>query len=87
MLRSTELHTLGLSSSLCFYSIFIDLPHSFGVPAVLLELVPFAGIFFTFTNTVGAALWAADMEQTTRTGESTTAPNLRNQAEQIKKSE
>jgi len=60
---------------------------SFGVPAVLLELVPFAGIFFTFTNTVGAALWAADMEQTNKSGESTTAPNLRNQAEQIKKSE
>ncbi|KAF2205078.1 hypothetical protein GQ43DRAFT_437308 [Delitschia confertaspora ATCC 74209] len=49
---------------------------SFGVPAVLLELVPVAGILFAFTNTVGAALWAADMEQ-----QSTTAPNLRNQAE------
>jgi hypothetical protein len=52
------------------------------VPAVLLELVPIAGIFFAFTNTVGAALWAADLEQ----GEST-APNLRVQAEQAKKAE
>ncbi|KAH7381537.1 hypothetical protein BKA66DRAFT_418988 [Pyrenochaeta sp. MPI-SDFR-AT-0127] len=60
---------------------------SFGVPAVLLELVPIAGIFFSFTNTVGAALWAADMEQRNTSGESTTAPNLRNQAEQAKKSE
>ncbi|KAL1637379.1 hypothetical protein SLS56_000517 [Neofusicoccum ribis] len=48
---------------------------SFGVPAVLLELVPIAGLFFSFTNTVGAALWAADMEQS-----NTTAPNLREQA-------
>jgi hypothetical protein len=61
---------------------------SFGVPAVLLELVPIAGIFFSFTNTVGAALWAADMEQNrSPTGESTTAPNLRNQAELAKKAE
>jgi len=61
---------------------------SFGVPAVLLELVPIAGIFFSFTNTVGAALWAADMEQQrSPTGESTTAPNLRNQAELAKKAE
>ncbi|KAF2109582.1 hypothetical protein BDV96DRAFT_615615 [Lophiotrema nucula] len=55
---------------------------SFGVPAVLLELVPVAGIFFAFTNTVGAALWAADMEKN-----QTTAPNLRNQAELAKKAE
>jgi hypothetical protein len=34
----------------------------FGIPAVLLEMIPFVGIFFAFTNTVGAALWAADME-------------------------
>ncbi|CAA9965226.1 hypothetical protein CFE70_009068 [Pyrenophora teres f. teres 0-1] len=52
---------------------------SFGIPAVLLELVPVAGIFFSFTNTVGAALWAADMEQG-----NTTAPNLRQQAEAAK---
>lgn len=60
---------------------------SFGVPAVLLELVPVAGIFFAFTNTVGAALWAADMEHGSTYKESTTAPNLRNQAELAKKSE
>jgi hypothetical protein len=58
---------------------------SFGIPAVLLELVPIAGIFFSFTNTVGAALWAADMEQGVQSGEgSTTAPNLRHQAELAK---
>ncbi|KAF2860242.1 hypothetical protein K470DRAFT_258205 [Piedraia hortae CBS 480.64] len=45
---------------------------SFGVVATLLEMVPIAGIFFVFTNTCGAALWAADLEK--RGG---TAPRLR----------
>ena len=35
----------------------------FGIPAMLLEMIPFVGIFFTFTNVVGAALWAADIEK------------------------
>jgi len=48
---------------------------SFGVVATLLEMVPVAGLFFAFTNTVGAALWAADLEQ-----KGTTAPGLRDQA-------
>lgn len=48
---------------------------SFGVAGVLLEMVPVAGIFFAFTNTCGAALWAADME---RSGGS--SPELREQA-------
>ncbi|TIA37469.1 hypothetical protein D6C78_04719 [Aureobasidium pullulans] len=34
----------------------------FGTVATLLELVPIAGVFFAFTNTTGAALWAADLE-------------------------
>lgn len=34
----------------------------FGLVATLLEIIPFISIFFTFTNTVGAALWAADIE-------------------------
>ena len=53
--------------------------YSFGVAAVLLELVPVAGIFFAFTNTVGAALWAADMEKGNVTKEGT-APKLKEQA-------
>lgn len=52
---------------------------SFGVAAVLLELIPVASIFFAFTNTVGAALWAADMEQGNVTNEGT-APRLREEA-------
>ncbi len=56
---------------------------SFGVASVLLELVPVASILFAFTNTVGAALWAADMEKGNVTG-SGTAPHLR---EQVKKAE
>jgi len=35
---------------------------AFGTVATLLELVPIASILFSFTNTVGAALWAADIE-------------------------
>lgn len=48
---------------------------AFGVVAFLLEMVPFANLVFAFTNTVGAALWAADMEKG-----ATTAPKLREQA-------
>ena len=38
--------------------------------------IPVAGIFFAFTNTCGAALWAADLEST-----GTTAPGLKEQAQ------
>ncbi|KAE9967580.1 hypothetical protein BLS_006278 [Venturia inaequalis] len=51
---------------------------SFGIPASFLELLPFVGIFFAFTNTCGAALWASDLELK-RGGN--TAPNLRAQIE------
>ncbi|KAI9708785.1 MAG: hypothetical protein M1820_003740 [Bogoriella megaspora] len=53
----------------------------FGVVATLLEMIPVIGIFFAFTNTVGAALWASDME-----GQETTAPNLREQAKLVQQS-
>ncbi|KLU91822.1 hypothetical protein MAPG_10771 [Magnaporthiopsis poae ATCC 64411] len=36
---------------------------AFGVVANLLEMVPVASMLFSFTNTVGAALWAADVEE------------------------
>ena len=36
--------------------------HLFGMQAMALEMIPFANGFFAFTNMVGAALWAADME-------------------------
>lgn len=54
---------------------------SFGTVAVLLEMVPIAGILFAFTNVTGAALWAADMEGRTM---ETTAPELK---EQVKRAE
>jgi len=38
-------------------------------------MIPVAGILFAFTNTCGAALWAADLEH-----KGTTAPGLRQQA-------
>ncbi|KAK3052496.1 hypothetical protein LTR09_006350 [Extremus antarcticus] len=52
---------------------------AFGVASVLLEMVPIAGIFFAFTNTCAAALWAADMEQA-QTKADGTSPELRDQA-------
>lgn len=36
--------------------------YSLGMAAVVLEMIPFASIAFSFTNAVGAALWAADLE-------------------------
>ncbi|KAJ3564286.1 hypothetical protein NPX13_g7896 [Xylaria arbuscula] len=50
---------------------------SFGTVATLLEMIPIASTFFTFTNTVGAALWAADIEQKNTEMMTGTAPNLR----------
>jgi ElaB/YqjD/DUF883 family membrane-anchored ribosome-binding protein len=38
--------------------------HSFGLAGGILEqLIAFFGIFFAYTNTVGAALWAYDIEK------------------------
>lgn len=37
---------------------------SFGIAAYALEMVPLVSLLFAFTNTVGAALWAADLEKT-----------------------
>lgn len=53
--------------------------YSFGIATVLLELVPLASIFFAFTNTVGAALWAVDLERENVNSQGT-APNLWKQA-------
>ncbi|RAH42074.1 uncharacterized protein BO95DRAFT_467251 [Aspergillus brunneoviolaceus CBS 621.78] len=39
---------------------------AFGMAAFALEMIPFASIVMAFTNTVGAALWAADLEKATR---------------------
>jgi len=52
---------------------------SFGVASSVLEMVPFVSFAFTCTNSVGAALWASNVEM--RAG---TAPGLR---EQSKKAE
>jgi len=53
---------------------------AFGTVATLLELIPVASILFSFTNTVGAALWAADIEKNGTNMTKTTAPNLREAA-------
>lgn len=68
----------------------------FGLVATVLEMVPIASMFFTYTNTgkwrlqrpkcndgmltettVGAALWAADLEAHSTSLTKETAPNLR----------
>ncbi|KAI0021413.1 hypothetical protein F4780DRAFT_778689 [Xylariomycetidae sp. FL0641] len=53
---------------------------TFGTIATVLEMVPFVSIFFAFTNTVGAALWAADIEQKNTQMTAGTAPGLRESA-------
>lgn len=51
---------------------------SFGVVAVLLEMIPIAGVFFAFTNACGAALHAADLEESRGT-----SPGLQQQARKV----
>ncbi|KAI9101329.1 hypothetical protein DFS34DRAFT_613992 [Phlyctochytrium arcticum] len=36
---------------------------AFGAAAIALEMIPVVGMIFMFTNTVGAALWAVDLEK------------------------
>jgi uncharacterized protein involved in cysteine biosynthesis len=48
---------------------------SFGVLSFVLEMVPVLSFAFTYTSTVGAALWAADIE-----AKASTSPSLREQA-------
>ncbi|KAF4469917.1 hypothetical protein FALBO_3178 [Fusarium albosuccineum] len=60
---------------------------AFGLVATLLEMVPVASMFFTYTNTVGAALWAADIEDKDTTMTDGTAPTLRETAEKAEKEE
>lgn len=52
----------------------------FGLVATGLELIPFASMIFSFTNTVGAALWAADIEKKDSSMTDSTAPTLRDTA-------
>jgi len=53
---------------------------AFGTVATLLEMIPVASLFFSFTNTVGAALWAADIEAKDSSMTRGTAPGLRDAA-------
>jgi len=53
---------------------------AFGTVATLLEMIPFVSIFFSFTNAVGAALWAADIEAMENNMSKDTAPGLREKA-------
>ncbi|KAF5231798.1 hypothetical protein FANTH_13236 [Fusarium anthophilum] len=51
---------------------------AFGLVATLLEMIPVASMFFTFSNT--AALWAADIEDKNASMTDGTAPTLRETA-------
>ncbi|KAG6011325.1 hypothetical protein E4U43_008398 [Claviceps pusilla] len=46
-------------------------------------MIPIANIFFTYTNTVGAALWAADIEELNTNMTDETAPSLRGAAKKV----
>ncbi|KAJ3981474.1 hypothetical protein F5890DRAFT_1417604 [Lentinula detonsa] len=46
---------------------------AFGAIALALDLVPIAGLVFSFTSTIGAALWASDLEKKNR-GEVSNGP-------------
>ncbi|KAI8142233.1 hypothetical protein BJV82DRAFT_494856, partial [Fennellomyces sp. T-0311] len=35
--------------------------HQFGVVATILEMIPFAGFVFSYTNHIGAAMWVMDL--------------------------
>jgi hypothetical protein len=43
-------------------------------------MIPVASVVFSFTNTVGAALWAADIEAKENEMTGSTAPELREAA-------
>ncbi|GKT66507.1 regulator of rDNA transcription protein 8 [Colletotrichum tofieldiae] len=53
---------------------------AFGLVATALEMIPFVSVIFTFTNAVGAALWAADIEAKDTSMTDGTAPTLRETA-------
>ena len=43
--------------------IAITLFRRFGTAGMILSLIPLASIVFTFTTTIGGALWAAEIEK------------------------
>ncbi|TID14483.1 hypothetical protein CANINC_004771 [Pichia inconspicua] len=58
-------HLKGYSNAQVFY-IWINskaIYFFFGVTTLLLESIPFVGYLFIFTNAVGAAFWAGDIEK------------------------
>jgi hypothetical protein len=62
------LHSITLFGYFLFLGLSPDILTNFrlGIASFVLEMVPFASILFSFTNTVGAALWAADLEKATK---------------------
>ena len=56
---------------------------SFGMVALVLDLVPLVSVIFTFTNTAGSALWAAKMENETRGGKPDNYKEAQSKAKKI----
>ncbi|KAK0669551.1 hypothetical protein QBC41DRAFT_106544 [Cercophora samala] len=73
----------GITHNLRFVWLTMTYATSFGTAATLLEMIPVASIVFSFTNTVGAALWAADIEAKDTEMTKATAPELREAAKKV----
>lgn len=56
---------------------------AFGMQAMFLEMIPFLGSLFLFTNAVGAALFAADLEDELAQGFLSGAPQQQQQQQHI----
>ena len=56
---------------------------SFGMVALVLDLVPLVSVIFSFTNTAGSALWAAKMEKQTRNGKPDNYKEAQSKAKKI----
>ena len=51
------------STSVDLIDCWLTLFDSFGAAAFMLETIPFGSLASSYTNLVGAALWASDLEK------------------------
>lgn len=51
----------------------------FGMATLLFNFIPLVGLLFSFTNTVGAALWAAQLEAETNIIDNQASPKKKTQ--------
>lgn len=72
--RYFQLKKFGADARAAFVEKYRGAYTGFGASALALNLVPIVGLAFSFTTTVGAALWAADLEKKDAGG--TTQPEV-----------